>query len=81
MRKASVVNEHFVAIYFDLEKAYDTTWREGSLRNVYTSGMRGYWQKYVEHFFQQREFNVRIQRPYRQYIRKLMGYHRGVFCP
>ena len=61
VRKAFAVNEHFVAIYFDLEKAYDTTWRAGILRYLYASGMRGYLPKYVERFLQQREFNVRIQ--------------------
>ena len=30
VRKAFALNEHVISIYFDLEKAYDTTWRVGA---------------------------------------------------
>ena len=32
IRRACVLNEHFVSIFYDLEKAYDTTWRYGPSR-------------------------------------------------
>ena len=33
--------EHVVAVFFDLEKAYDTTWRYGILKDIHKLGLRG----------------------------------------
>ena len=34
--------EHVVALFFDLEKAYDTTWKYGILLDLFKAGLRGY---------------------------------------
>ena len=36
-----VLQEHLVAVFFDLGKAYDTTWRYGILRTLHSWGFRG----------------------------------------
>ena len=41
VREAFIKKEHVVAIFFDLEKAYDTTWKHGILRDLYELGFRG----------------------------------------
>lgn len=32
--------QHHVTIFFDLEKAYDTTWRYGILKAIHQSGLK-----------------------------------------
>ena len=36
IRDAFVGRKHLVSIFFDLEKAYDTTWKHGILLDLYT---------------------------------------------
>ena len=41
IRGAFVKKQHAVAIFFDLEKAYDTTWRYGIMSDLHRLGFRG----------------------------------------
>ena len=41
VREAFIRKEHAVAIFFDLEKAYDTTWKYGIMRDLHDAGLRG----------------------------------------
>jgi len=41
IREAFIRREHVVSVFFDLEKAYDTTWKYGILRDLHEAGMRG----------------------------------------
>ena len=41
VREAFVKREHLVSVYFDLEKAYDTTWRYGVMKDLHEAGLRG----------------------------------------
>ena len=45
-----VLREHLVAVFFDLEKAYDTIWKYGILRTVYSWGFRGYLPLFLQEF-------------------------------
>ena len=38
VREAFIKKGHVVAIFFDLEKAYDTTWKHGILRDLHELG-------------------------------------------
>ena len=40
-RDAFVKKEHVVAVFFDFEKAYDTTWKYGILRDLHELGVKG----------------------------------------
>ena len=60
MREAFVRNYHTIAIVFDLEKAYDTTWRYGILQDLHTSGLRGNLPKFIKNFLHLRSFRVRL---------------------
>ena len=57
-----------VTAFFDLEKAYDITWRHGILRTLHSIGMRGNLPLFVRSFLQNRTFRVRVgtalSRPY-----------------
>ena len=42
IRRAFVHGEHFISVFFDMEKAYDMTWRCGILKDLHDIGLRGY---------------------------------------
>ena len=41
IRDAFVKKEHVVAVFFDLEKAYDTTWKHGIMKDLHDMGFKG----------------------------------------
>ena len=41
IRDAFIKREHIVAVFFDLEKAYDTTWRYGILKDLHNFSLKG----------------------------------------
>jgi len=41
VREAFIQKQHAAVIVFDLEKAYDTTWKYGILKDLYDTGLRG----------------------------------------
>jgi len=60
IRRAFVNGEHLVSVYFDLEKAYDTTWRYGIIRDLYRLGLRGRILQFISNFLENRCFRVRL---------------------
>ena len=40
-REAFIHNQHLVSVFFDLEKAYDTTWKYGIMKDLHDFGLRG----------------------------------------
>ena len=40
-REALIRKQHLTAVFFDLEKAYDTTWKYGIMRDLHDLGLRG----------------------------------------
>ncbi|GFW36300.1 probable RNA-directed DNA polymerase from transposon X-element [Trichonephila clavipes] len=60
IRDAFVRRNHLVSLFFDIEKAYDRTWRYGILRNMYEFGLRGNLPIFTFNFLAVRYFNVRI---------------------
>ena len=60
VREAFLIKHHIIAIFFDLEKAFDTTWRYGILRDLFTSGLRGNLPIFIRNFLHSRIFRVRV---------------------
>ena len=60
IRDAFVKKEHVVAVFFDLEKAYDTTWKYGILRDLQEFGVKGRLANFVESFLANRSIQVRV---------------------
>ena len=60
IRDAFIEKEHCVAIFFDLEKAYDTTWKHGIMKDLHDIGLRGRLPSFISNFLSDRSFNVRI---------------------
>ena len=60
VREAFINKEHIVAVYFDLEKAYDTTWKYGIMKDLHDAGLRGHMATFISKFLSSRNFFVRI---------------------
>ena len=50
IRDAFIKKEHVVAVFFDLEKAYDNTWRYGILRDLHELGLKGRLPVFIKSF-------------------------------
>jgi ribonuclease HI len=60
IRNAFIRKNHLVAIFFDIEKAYDRTWRYGILRQLYNHDIRGNLAIFIQNFLYLRNFKVRV---------------------
>ncbi|GFW94073.1 probable RNA-directed DNA polymerase from transposon X-element [Trichonephila clavipes] len=60
IRDAFVRRNHLDSLFFDIEKAYDRTWRYGILRNMHDFGLRGNLPIFIFNFLAVRYFHVRI---------------------
>ena len=60
IRDANACREHAVGIFFDLEKAYDTTWKHGILTDLHDMGLRGRLPIFISNFLAHRQFRVRV---------------------
>ena len=59
IRNAFAKKEPVIAIFFDLEKAYDTTWKHGILSDLYDLDFRGHLPTFIDGFLSHRLFQVR----------------------
>ena len=60
IREAFINGQHLVAVFFDLEKAYDTTWKFGILKNLRDMGFRGKLPIFIKNFLANRQFQVKV---------------------
>ena len=51
-----VKNQHTVGIFFDLEKAYDTTWKGGIMKDLHEMGLKGGLPLFIDNFLKGRKF-------------------------
>ena len=52
--------QKILAVSFDLEKAYDTTWKWGILDSLHKMGLRGRLPKFIANFLKDRKFKIQI---------------------
>ena len=69
--------KHTVAVFFDLEKAYDTVWRAEILNSLYEMGLRGNLPNFLENFLTNRQFCVRIGASHSEYVKQEEGLPQG----
>ena len=77
IREAFAKDKHVVAVFFDLEKAYDKTWKKGILRNLHEMDIRGRLATFVEGFLQHRTFAVRAGSTLSDFHEQEMGVPQG----
>ena len=58
IRNAFTNNEHLVAVFFYLQKAYDTTWKHGIMKDLYNMGLKGHLPMFISNFLNNRTFQV-----------------------
>ena len=59
-REAFIHNQHLVSVFFDLEKAYDTTWKYGIMKDLHGFVLRGRLPNFILNFLHDRSFKVRV---------------------
>ena len=60
IREGFLKGEHLVAVFFDLEKAFDTTWKHGILKDLHDLGLRGHLPMFIKNFLNNRFFRVKV---------------------
>ena len=50
--------DHVVGVFFDLAKAYDTTWKYGIMRDLHEFGLRGNLPLFIQNFLSERTFQI-----------------------
>jgi len=58
--KAFILKQHAVAVFFDVEKAYNTTRKYGIMQDLFKADLRGYLPVFIQGFLQNRQFWVRL---------------------
>ena len=60
IKEASIKKEHLVAVFFDLEKAYDTTWKYGIVKDLKNLILEARVPIFIQNFLQDKRFRVRM---------------------
>ena len=77
IREAFAKKQHVLAIFFDLEKAYDTTWKQGILADMHAMGFRGRLPIFIQEFLSGRSFKVRVGSTHSNSFPQEMGVPQG----
>ena len=60
VRKAQANGEQVVSIFFDIEKAYDLTWKHGILMDIDEAEIEGRIFKFIRNFLKPRSIKVKF---------------------
>ena len=77
IRDAFLNKQEVVSIFFDLEKAYDTTWKYGILKDLHEAGLRGCMPLFISKFLENRNFKVRVGSTLSDSFEQEMGVPKG----
>jgi hypothetical protein len=58
--KSKTERKHTISVFFDMQKAYDTTWRHGILQFTHQDRIRGNLALYIREFLRYRSFRVGV---------------------
>lgn len=74
VRKAQINRESVVAIFFDIEKAYDIIWKEWLLIQLSKLGIKGPMYRWIKDFLLGRSIQVNIGKCYSGRVENGMGF-------
>ncbi|RUS68704.1 hypothetical protein EGW08_023534 [Elysia chlorotica] len=77
VREALARKKQVLAVFFDLEKAYDTTWKHGILTDLHELEFRGKLPIFIQNFLSDRHFRVRSGSQYSDSYRQENGVPQG----
>ena len=60
IRRAFRQRRATIAIFFDIERAYDCTWKHPILRTLKNGGIKGQMAQFIQNFLSERHFQVKI---------------------
>jgi len=60
IRDAFVQKQHVIAVFFDLEKAYDMAWKYGILQDLKNCDAKGHLPIFIQNYLSNRKINVRL---------------------
>ena len=64
VRKGFAGEEMTISIFFDMEKAYDKTWRYGIMRDIDEAGVRGKLWLFINQILHNRMFQIKLEHCY-----------------
>ena len=65
--------------FFDLESAYDTTWKYGIMNDLHDFGIRGRLAYFISAFLNERQFRVRVEDTLSDLMNKKWVFSRDAF--
>ena len=77
IRKSVGLDMFTVSVFFDLEKAYDTTWRYGIMKDLYNCGLKGRLPQFIQSFLSERRFKVLVNRSLSREHHQIAGIPQG----
>ena len=77
IRNAFVEKEHVLTIFFDLEKAYDTTWKHGILADLWNLSFRCHLPRFIQSFLLECSLRVRVGSTLSELHEQEMGVPQG----
>ena len=77
-RDAFLNKQEVVSIFFDLEKAYNTTWKYGILKDLHEAGLRGCMPLFISKFLENRNFKVCVGSSLSDSFEQEMGVPQGI---
>ncbi|GBN73656.1 RNA-directed DNA polymerase from mobile element jockey [Araneus ventricosus] len=77
IRLSFLQRKHLVAIFFDIEKAYDRTWRYGILKDLHDLGLKGNLPIFIRNFLKLRKFRVKVESEFSDFFIQEEGVPQG----
>ena len=79
VREAFIKKEHLTAVFFDLEKAYDTIWKYGIMRDPSDFGLKGRLPHFIDNFYRIEILKSVFELPFLIFKVRKKGFHRAEF--
>ena len=77
--EANIQKQHLIAVFFDLKKAYETTWKFGITKDLHSLGLQGRLLNFIKSFLSDRQFRVRIGLTFSNFNKQEEGVPKRVF--
>ena len=60
IREVNIQKQHLIAVFFDLEKAYENTLKFVIMKDIHSLGLRGRLPNFIKSFLSDQQFQVQI---------------------
>ena len=77
IRNSFINKQHVTVIFFDIEKAFDTTWKHGIMKDLHNIGLRGQLPIFIENFLKDRIFQTKIGNTFSEWYPQEEGVPQG----